>query len=569
MNQLKALEAEHPDLLTPDSPTQRVGGKPADGFAKVPHSRPMLSLDNAYNEDELRDWDDRVRNALGPPPSHPLRLRAQTRRPLPRPPLRPRLPQAAHLLRGLTRGDGTIGEDVTSNVRTIRSVPLSVSKAKLAAADLPPTFEVRGEVVMPLAAFLDQRGARSATARLPPPIPATPPPAPSALSSPTSSPSAASILRLLPPSRPATPPPSSPALAVPSKPSALPASASIPTSPSPSTPSTRSSPSSPRPKPTATPSATKSTASSSRSTPSPSSGASASPAAPRAGPSPTNSPPAPASPRLLDISVQVGRTGKLTPVAALAPVFIGGTTVTRATLHNPDEIARLGVRIGDFVYRRARRRRHPQNRRSRRRPPSPAMPATSTSPPTAPTAAASSSRRRRSRLALRQRQLPRAPPRRAAPLRLPRRHEHRRPRRSHRRSAPRQKNRSLARRPLLTLSRPASVPRSHRPQVRAEFARRDRRSKQLPLDRVLLGLGIRFVGERTAQLLADSFGTLDAIAAAPPKSSSASTRSVPASPTPSANSSTSPAIAHSSNASAPPASTSPPPSASAPQSSKA
>src|SRR5436309_1044553 len=64
MNQLKALEAEHPDLITPDSPTQRVGGKPKEGFLKVPHSRPMLSLDNAYNEAELRAWADRVTNAL-------------------------------------------------------------------------------------------------------------------------------------------------------------------------------------------------------------------------------------------------------------------------------------------------------------------------------------------------------------------------------------------------------------------------------------------------------------------------------------------------------------------------
>ena len=64
MNQLKKLEAEHPELVTPDSPSQRVGGKPKEGFAKVAHSRPMLSLDNAYNEEELRAWDQRVRDAL-------------------------------------------------------------------------------------------------------------------------------------------------------------------------------------------------------------------------------------------------------------------------------------------------------------------------------------------------------------------------------------------------------------------------------------------------------------------------------------------------------------------------
>src|SRR5487761_1249901 len=65
MNELRALEAEHPALATPDSPTQRVGGKPKEGFAKVAHSRPMLSLDNAYSEEELRDWDRRVHHLLG------------------------------------------------------------------------------------------------------------------------------------------------------------------------------------------------------------------------------------------------------------------------------------------------------------------------------------------------------------------------------------------------------------------------------------------------------------------------------------------------------------------------
>ncbi len=65
MNELKRIEAEHPDLVTPDSPTQRVGGKPAEGFQKVRHSRPMLSLDNAYTEEELRDWDRRVHELAG------------------------------------------------------------------------------------------------------------------------------------------------------------------------------------------------------------------------------------------------------------------------------------------------------------------------------------------------------------------------------------------------------------------------------------------------------------------------------------------------------------------------
>ncbi len=114
MNRLKMLEAEHPELVTADSPSQRVGGKPREGFVKTPHSRPMLSLDNAYNEAELRAWDQRVREALPSTDavryvcelkldglSLALHYTAGAHR-------------AAHLVRGLTRGDGSIGEDVTS-----------------------------------------------------------------------------------------------------------------------------------------------------------------------------------------------------------------------------------------------------------------------------------------------------------------------------------------------------------------------------------------------------------------------------------------------------------------------
>src|ERR1039458_2164930 len=152
MNELKHIEAAHPELLTPDSPTQRVGGKPAEGFKKVSHSRSMLSLDNAYSSEELADWDRRVRELAGGLPveytaelkldglSIALHYEATER-------------GGARLVRGITRGDGQIGEDVTSNVRTIRSVPLSTSADRLNAAGLPPTFEVRGEVVMPEAAF--------------------------------------------------------------------------------------------------------------------------------------------------------------------------------------------------------------------------------------------------------------------------------------------------------------------------------------------------------------------------------------------------------------------------------
>src|SRR5580658_7240011 len=117
MNELKRIEAAHPDLVTPDSPTQRVGGKPAEGFVKVRHSRPMLSLDNAYSGEELADWDRRVRELAG---SLPVEYTAE----LKLDGLSLALhyaageDQSARLVRGITRGDGETGEDVTSNVRT-------------------------------------------------------------------------------------------------------------------------------------------------------------------------------------------------------------------------------------------------------------------------------------------------------------------------------------------------------------------------------------------------------------------------------------------------------------------
>ena len=140
MRRLQALEAQHPELLTPDSPTQRVGGKPREGFVKVQHSSSLLSLDNALNEGELRDFDRRVRDLLGGAPyRYVTELKLDG------------LSMAAHYRDGkftqaITRGDGTVGEDVTENARTIRSLPLRV-KSPL------PSFEVRGETVMSRRAF--------------------------------------------------------------------------------------------------------------------------------------------------------------------------------------------------------------------------------------------------------------------------------------------------------------------------------------------------------------------------------------------------------------------------------
>jgi len=137
MKELKALEAEHPELVTPDSPSQRVGGKPAEGFQKVRHSRPMLSLDNAYTEEELRDWDRRVHELAG---SLPVEYTAEQKLDGLSIALHYESGQeagqdgSARLVRGLTRGDGQIGEDVTTSVRTIRSVPLVISAEKLRQA---------------------------------------------------------------------------------------------------------------------------------------------------------------------------------------------------------------------------------------------------------------------------------------------------------------------------------------------------------------------------------------------------------------------------------------------------
>jgi DNA ligase (NAD+) len=147
MNELKRLEAEHPALVTPDSPTQRVGGKPREGFVKAKHSSPMLSLDNAYSQEELRDWERRVHELSGRTDLEymcELKLDGMSLA---------LVYSDGRLERGITRGDGSIGEDVTLNVRTVRSIPLSISKDKLKKAGIPADFEVRGEMLMPLAAF--------------------------------------------------------------------------------------------------------------------------------------------------------------------------------------------------------------------------------------------------------------------------------------------------------------------------------------------------------------------------------------------------------------------------------
>ncbi len=347
MNRLKALEAEHPELVTADSPTQRVGGKPADGFQKVAHSRPMLSLDNAYNEEDLRAWDVRVRGGLADPGA--LRYTCELKL--------DGLSLALHyvpgkggavLERGLTRGDGTTGEDVTTNVRTIRSVPIFIPQVKLDAAGLPAGFEVRGECVMPLAAFKKMNAEQEAAGLATKANPRN---------------AAAGTIRTLEPNIVAQRrldfyayfllKAEGGEMLLGSQAEALKALglAGMRVNPELATVDSidgviefvaRCEPlrdtlgyeidgivikvdlaaqqrrlgftgKAPR-------------------------WAIAYKFAARAGVT-----------KLLGVAFQVGRTGKVTPVALLRPVLIGGTSVKRATLHNPDEIERLGVRIGDFV----------------------------------------------------------------------------------------------------------------------------------------------------------------------------------------------------------------------------
>jgi DNA ligase (NAD+) len=340
MIELKKIESEHPDLITPDSPTQRVGGKPREGFLKAPHSSPMLSLDNTYSEDELRNWERRVRDLSGREDiDYVCELKLDG------------MSLALHyengkLVRGITRGDGTIGEDVTLNVRTVRSIPLSMPLDKLKKAGIPADFEVRGEMLMPIAAFRkmneerEQKGLsvfanpRNATAgtvrQLEPSITAQ-----RRLdyfayallkdrrtyfdrhSKSLDALDAAgfkvnktrrlaktfeqiwSFIEQEEPKREKLPYEID-GIVIKVDRTALQAELGY-TGKAPRW-------------------------------------AIAYKYAARGGIT-----------KIEDILVQVGRTGKLTPVAALKPVPIGGTTVSRATLHNMDEIDRLGVKIGDWV----------------------------------------------------------------------------------------------------------------------------------------------------------------------------------------------------------------------------
>jgi DNA ligase (NAD+) len=345
LEKLQKLEQEHPDQITPDSPTQRVGGRPAEGFSEVVHRRPMLSLDNSYNIDELRAFDQRCRRlADGRALEYVAELKIDG------------LSLALHyehqiLRRGVTRGDGRIGEDVTQNARTIRSIPLKL-RAKGApseSADLKSEIshlEVRGEVFIPRKVFErinaereEQDEPRFANPRN----------------------AAAGTIRQLDPR------------IVHSRKLEMFAYDLLAGERKPfathwealnwlETAGFRVSPE-------------RKLCSSIEEVIDFAGGIEAqrdeldyeidglvvkvNSTAQQDEFGTTNKAPRwaiaykyaarQATTRVLSIVVQVGRTGALTPVANLEPVSLAGTTVSRATLHNPDEVKRLGVRIGDWV----------------------------------------------------------------------------------------------------------------------------------------------------------------------------------------------------------------------------
>ena len=340
MQRLKELELQHPELVTPDSPTQRVGGAPAAELPKVRHPAPMMSLDNTYSVDDLRDFDRRVRELAG-------RDQVEYVAELKLDGLSMALTyQDGELVRGVTRGDGEVGEDVTSNIRTIRSIPLRLDANKLKLMGNPARFEVRGEVIMTRKAFEQTNAQREAAGE-------------QKFANPRNS--AAGSIRQL-----------DPRIVAERKldmfvyyiqvgavellgehAQALETLAKVGFKVNPhwercpafddllayiqKWESQRDSLDYEidgiviKVNNTALWQELGATAKSPRWAVA------------------YKYPPRQATTRVMDIRAQVGRTGTLTPVADLEPVGVGGVTVSHATLHNMDEIARLGVKIGDTV----------------------------------------------------------------------------------------------------------------------------------------------------------------------------------------------------------------------------
>jgi DNA ligase (NAD+) len=332
--ELRDIETSHPDLITPDSPSMRVGGEPSTAFVNVPHRAPLLSLDNAYSVDELRAWEERLTRTAGRPAGEYV--------------VEPKVDGLSIALwyrdgileRAVTRGDGVVGEDVTPNVRTIRAVPLRLAR--------PVAFvEARGEVFMPRASFQALNAARAESGQPP-------------FANPRNA--AAGTVRLLD--------------------SKITASrrldvyfyvlAEIDGENAPATHAeglARLKELGLRVNPLNAVCRSLDEAIERIETLrarradldyeidgavvkandlAVQRGAGATSKFPRwaiAYKYPADQ----AETRVRDITIQVGRTGALTPVADLEPVLLAGTTVSRATLHNEDEVARKDVRIGDTV----------------------------------------------------------------------------------------------------------------------------------------------------------------------------------------------------------------------------
>jgi DNA ligase (NAD+) len=345
MNELKRIEAAHPDLVTPDSPTQRVGGKPAEGFKKVRHSRPMLSLDNAYSAEELADWDRSVRKlAEGRPVDYTAELKLDGLSVALR--YEPLVGGGSRLMTGVTRGDGQIGEDVTTNIRTIRSVPLTIPAKTLEELHLPQAFEVRGEAVMPEAAFLRLNEEREQQGLAPAVNPRN---------------AAAGTLRTLEPSIVANRRLDFYAYFLLVEGEFWPRG-QVATLDALTALGFRVNPHRERVETVEDMMRFIDAAEARRATlgyeidgvvlkvdsHATQQHLGYTGRAPRWAIAYKFTAKAGVT-VVRDITVQVGRTGKLTPVAELEPVFIGGTTVSRATLHNPDFIERLGLKLGDWV----------------------------------------------------------------------------------------------------------------------------------------------------------------------------------------------------------------------------
>jgi DNA ligase (NAD+) len=516
MRELKEIEAKHPEWVTPDSPTQRVGGKPKEGFLKVPHSRPMLSLDNVNTPEDLADWDRRVRALSGDAPiDYVTELKLDG------------LSLALHytasasggavLARAITRGDGTIGEDVTSNVRTIRSVPLSISKQTLRKSKLPVPFEVRGEVVMPTSAFLKLNQERESMGQAPAANPRN---------------AAAGTIRTIEPNivaqrrldfygyfalQLAEGAEGENAFSTQVETLDALSAAGFRVNPHPGPLHTLEQ------LQTFVARAEEQRADLGYEIDGVVIKVDSTPLQKRLGF--TGKAPRWAVAykftarggvtRLEDITVQVGRTGKLTPVAVLSAVGIGGITVTRATLHNADEIERLGVKIGDFV--RVERggdvipkivevvddRDHPRGHKSFHFP--------SHCPVCGSEIVRTEgeadyrcvnvdcpARLRESLLHFASRNVMNIDGMGEAVVTQ---------------SMERGLVHSIA--DLYSLSSEALLTLERIGQKTADSLIAEiTQSKKAPLDRVLFGLGIRFVGERTAQLLAEAFGSMDALMAA-------------------------------------------------------